>query len=84
MTTPAGPGRSCARPTASSSCDPDLGVLPKQADELQAILDTVRTGVPGVSTLTTAEVHLLPLLPTHLNFSEIGQRLYLSKHTVKT
>ena len=48
------------------------------------MLDTVRTSVPGVSTLTTAEVHLLPLLPTHLNFSEIGQRLYLSKHTVKT
>jgi LuxR family maltose regulon positive regulatory protein len=63
---------------------PDLGVLPKQADELQAMLDTVRAGVPGVSTLTTAEVHLLPLLPTHLNFSEIGQRLYISKHTVKT
>jgi len=63
---------------------PDLGVLPKQADELQAMLDTVRAGVPGVSTLTTAEVRLLPLLPTHLNFSEIGQRLYLSKHTVKT
>ena len=26
---------------------PDLGVLPKQADELQAMLDTVRAGVPG-------------------------------------
>jgi LuxR family maltose regulon positive regulatory protein len=63
---------------------PDLGVLPKQADELRAMLDTVHAGVPGVSTLTTAEVRLLPLLPTHLNFSEIGQRLYLSKHTVKT
>ena len=63
---------------------PELGVLPKQADELQAMLDTVRAGVPGVSTLTTAEVRLLPLLPTHLNFSEIGQRLYISKHTVKT
>jgi LuxR family transcriptional regulator, maltose regulon positive regulatory protein len=63
---------------------PDLGLLPKQADELQAMLDSVRAGVPGVSTLTTAEVRLLPLLPTHLNFSEIGQRLYISKHTVKT
>jgi len=63
---------------------PDLGILPEQVDELHAKLDTVRGGVPGVSTLTTAEVRLLPLLPTHLNFSEIGQRLYLSKHTVKT
>jgi LuxR family maltose regulon positive regulatory protein len=25
-----------------------------------------------------------PLLATHLNFLEIGQRLYISKHTVKT
>jgi LuxR family maltose regulon positive regulatory protein len=63
---------------------PDLGVLPKQAEELHDRLDTVRGGAPGVSTLTTAEMRLLPLLPTHLNFSEIGQRLYLSKHTVKT
>jgi LuxR family maltose regulon positive regulatory protein len=63
---------------------PDLGILPKQVEQLQAKLDTVRGGVPGVSTLTTAEVRLLPLLPTHLNFSEIGHRLYLSKYTVKT
>jgi LuxR family transcriptional regulator, maltose regulon positive regulatory protein len=63
---------------------PDLGVLPNQAEELQAKLDTSRGGVPGVSTLTTAELRLLPLLATHLNFLEIGQRLYLSKHTVKT
>jgi LuxR family maltose regulon positive regulatory protein len=37
-----------------------------------------------VSTLTTAELRLLPLLATHLNFPEIGQRLYISKNTVKT
>jgi DNA-binding CsgD family transcriptional regulator len=47
-------------------------------------LDTLRGGVPGVSTLTTAELRLLPLLATHLNFLEIGQRLYLSKHTAKS
>jgi LuxR family maltose regulon positive regulatory protein len=63
---------------------PDLGVLPDQAAELHAKLDTVRGGVPAVSTITTAELRLLPLLATHLNFLEIGQRLYLSKHTVKT
>jgi LuxR family maltose regulon positive regulatory protein len=63
---------------------PDLGVLPDQADELHAKLDTIHKGVPGVSTLTTAELRLLPLLATHLHFSEIGQRLYISKHTVKT
>jgi LuxR family transcriptional regulator, maltose regulon positive regulatory protein len=63
---------------------PDLGVLPQQAEELHAKLDTVRGGVPGVSTLTTAELRLLPLLATHLNFLEIGERLYLSKYTIKT
>jgi len=63
---------------------PDLGVLSHQAEELHAKLDTVRGGVPGVSTLTTAELRLLPLLATHLNFLEIGERLYLSKYTIKT
>jgi LuxR family maltose regulon positive regulatory protein len=63
---------------------PDLGVLPDQAAELQAKLDTLHQGHPGVSTLTTAELRLLPLLATHLSFLEIGERLYISKHTVKT
>ena len=63
---------------------PDLGVLPDQVEELHAKLDTPRGAIPGVSTLTTAELRLLPLLATHLHFLEIGQRLYLSKHTVKT
>jgi LuxR family transcriptional regulator, maltose regulon positive regulatory protein len=36
------------------------------------------------STLSTAELRLLPLLPTHLSFQEIGERLYISKHTVKS
>jgi LuxR family maltose regulon positive regulatory protein len=63
---------------------PDLGTLPDQANELHAKLTTTRGGVPGVSTLSTAELRLLPLLPTHLTFQEIGERLYISKHTVKT
>jgi LuxR family transcriptional regulator, maltose regulon positive regulatory protein len=63
---------------------PDLGVLPGQAAELHATLDAIREGHQGVSTLTTAELRLLPLLATHLSFLEIGQRLYISKHTVKT
>ena len=63
---------------------PDLGVLPDQAEDLRSQLDIGRGGVSGVSTLTTAELRLLPLLATHLHFSEIGQRLFISKHTVKT
>jgi LuxR family maltose regulon positive regulatory protein len=63
---------------------PDLGVLADQVEEVQAKIVTISGGVPGVSTLTTAELRLLPLLATHLKLFEIGERLYLFKHTVKT
>ena len=39
---------------------------------------------PGASSLTTAELRLLPMLATHLTFPEIGERLYVSRNTVKT
>ena len=38
----------------------------------------------GVSTLTTAELRVLQLLPTHLSFEQIGARLFISRNTVKT
>jgi LuxR family maltose regulon positive regulatory protein len=63
---------------------PDLGVLPQQADELRSKLDTIRDETVGVSSLTSAELRLLPRLATHLSFREIGERLYVSRHTVKT
>ena len=63
---------------------PDLGILPGQVDELRSTLDISRGVTLGVSALSTAELRLLPLLPTHLTFAEIGQRLYISRHTVKT
>ena len=37
-----------------------------------------------MSTLTAAELRLLPLLATHLSFREIAERLYVSRNTVKT
>jgi LuxR family transcriptional regulator, maltose regulon positive regulatory protein len=63
---------------------PDLGVLPTQVEELRSKLDSSRGGITGVSSLTTAELRLLPLLPTYLTFAEIGERLYVSQHTVKS
>jgi LuxR family maltose regulon positive regulatory protein len=63
---------------------PKLGDLPQQAADLRQMLDTIRGGAPGASALTTAELRLLPLLQTHLTFREIGDRLYVSRHTVKT
>ena len=36
------------------------------------------------SRLTPAELRLLPLLATHLSFREIGDRLFVSRNTIKT
>ena len=63
---------------------PDLGVLPDEAARLRAMLATIPTGTGGASSLTTAELRLLPLLSTHLTLVEISQRLYVSRNTVKT
>jgi LuxR family maltose regulon positive regulatory protein len=63
---------------------PDLGSLPREADELSSTIDTLRVGSVGASSLTAAELRLIPLLSTHLSFREIGERLYVSRHTVKT
>jgi LuxR family transcriptional regulator, maltose regulon positive regulatory protein len=63
---------------------PDLGILPGQAEELWSQLNTGRGGTVGIASLTTAELRLLPLLSTHLRFAEIGERLYISPHTVKS
>ena len=63
---------------------PSLGVLPAQAAELAATLDRTGQGPAGATSLTAAELRLLPLLSTHLTLLEIGERLYLSRNTVKT
>jgi len=63
---------------------PDLGTLSHQASQLHAQLDQLRGQVIGAAPLTAAELRLLPLLATHLSFREMGRRLYVSQHTVKT
>jgi len=63
---------------------PDLGVLAEHASELQSRLATIKAGAAGASSLTAAELRLLPLLSTHLSFREIGERLFVSSHTVRT
>ena len=62
----------------------DLGVLPARVLELRERLDAMGTGSRGASSLTTAELRLVPLLQTHLTFPQIGERQQLSRHTVKT
>ena len=38
----------------------------------------------GSSALTSAELRVLPFLPTYLSFQEIAERLIISRNTVKT
>jgi LuxR family maltose regulon positive regulatory protein len=64
---------------------PGLGTLVDEARELRARLsDESSPAVPGVSSLTTAELRVLPMLATHLSFPEIGTEMFLSPHTVKS
>jgi LuxR family maltose regulon positive regulatory protein len=64
---------------------PGLGTL---AGEARAVWDQLSkergSSVPGASALTAAELRLLPLLSTHLSFPEIGEELFLSRHTIKS
>jgi LuxR family maltose regulon positive regulatory protein len=61
----------------------DLGVLPAELDEIGQGISQMAPARVGPSALSTAELRLLPLLATHLTFPEIGERLYISRHTVK-
>ncbi len=64
---------------------PDLGVLVARMVQLRDELASFSAPVSGwASTLTTAELRLLPLLTTHLTFREIAERLFVSRNTVKT
>jgi LuxR family transcriptional regulator, maltose regulon positive regulatory protein len=64
---------------------PDLGVLGAEVETLRGRLMTADRQTSGWETsLTTAELRLLPLLATHLTFEAIGERLFVSRNTVKT
>lgn len=63
---------------------PNLGVLSSAVTDLAESIGDRRGGPLGGSTLSVAELRLLPFLPTHLSFRGIGERLYLSQHTIKT
>jgi LuxR family transcriptional regulator, maltose regulon positive regulatory protein len=64
---------------------PDLGVLVARTVQLREELASLSAPVSGwASTLTSAELRLLPLLTTHLTFREIAERLFVSRNTVKT
>jgi LuxR family transcriptional regulator, maltose regulon positive regulatory protein len=63
---------------------PNLGTLPAQLDALEARIDAMQSGTVGASSLTAAELRLVPFLPTHLTFAEVAQRLHVARSTAKT
>ena len=63
---------------------PALGVLVARLAEMRQTLGDAATTLAGSSALSTAELRLLPILSTPLTFKEIGDRMFLSRHTVKT
>jgi LuxR family transcriptional regulator, maltose regulon positive regulatory protein len=65
---------------------PRLGTLETEVELLRRRLAGLAELSHGgwASTLTPAELRLLPLLATHLSFREIGQQLSISRNTVKT
>jgi LuxR family transcriptional regulator, maltose regulon positive regulatory protein len=64
---------------------PRLGTLVDQASELrQRVAATSTPSGEWALSLTAAELRLLPLLTTHLAFPQIGERLFLSRTTIKT
>jgi LuxR family transcriptional regulator, maltose regulon positive regulatory protein len=63
---------------------PRLGILATEHERLKEQLASMPAGSIGPSSLTKAELRLLPFLATHLSYPEIGERIYVSRHTVKT
>jgi LuxR family maltose regulon positive regulatory protein len=71
---------------AKAHLTPDL-----RSDLLLGLLDDVEEKlrlltVEGISagSLTEAEIRVLRFLPSHLNYPQIGERLFVSRNTVKT
>jgi LuxR family maltose regulon positive regulatory protein len=64
---------------------PQLGTLPAELRRLRERVDQITDAAPtGASSLTSAELRLVPLLATHLSLPEIAGQLYVSHHTVRT
>src|SRR5215468_3993077 len=64
---------------------PGLGTLVGEAQALRAQLARQpSSNAPGASTLTAAELRLLPMLSTHLSFPEIAKEMFLSRNTIKS
>lgn len=81
---PAGAASALAEAEGVLRRRPGLGILGAQVGELRRQSRGSAQALAGPSTLTPAELRVLPILATHLKFEEIGARLHVSRHTVKS
>jgi LuxR family maltose regulon positive regulatory protein len=64
---------------------PALGVLVDEVSEIRRMLtSSTQVGATGATPLSPAELRLLPYLQTHLTLPEISERLFVSRHTVRS
>ncbi len=63
---------------------PGIGRLTGELLEVRRRVADAASTLAGSSTLTNAELRLLPMLPTYLSFQDIADRLGISRNTVKT
>jgi LuxR family maltose regulon positive regulatory protein len=80
---PAGAGSAVAEAEWILQRLPDLGALAQQLAEVRERVHGASATFALPSTLTPAELRVLPMLSTHLMFEEMADRLHVSKHTVK-
>jgi LuxR family maltose regulon positive regulatory protein len=81
---PAGARQVMSEAAAILRLRPDLGLIGARVAALRSSLEHAPHALAGASTLTAAELRVLPALSTPLSFKEIGERLFLSPHTIKT
>jgi LuxR family transcriptional regulator, maltose regulon positive regulatory protein len=64
---------------------PDVDALVQEVQELrERVAATSSPAGRWAMSLTVAELRLLPYLATHLTYPEIGNRLFITRHTVKS
>ena len=63
---------------------PSMGILVGEAEELRDRLAAEGRSPVTASSLTAAELRVLPLLSTHLSVPEIAAEMYLSPHTIRS